>query len=112
VKEITAIIKTEKLYDVCASIEKAGFYEYTVVSVEGKGKEKLPSNNSKGERYEPVFLPKSMITIFVNSNRSMDIVDLILKKARTGKAGDGKIVVKNIEQVYRIRTGECGESVI
>jgi len=107
-KLITAIIKPFKLDDVRESLSEIGIYGLTVTEVKGFGRQKGHTELYRGAEYVVDFLPKVKIETAVDDERLDDAVEAIIKAANTGKIGDGKIFITNIEQTIRIRTGETG----
>ncbi len=108
-KLITAIIKPFKLDDVREALSEIGVAGVTVTEVKGFGRQKGHTELYRGAEYVVDFLPKIKIEIAVSATQLDQAVDTIVKAANTGKIGDGKIFVTNLEQVIRIRTGETGE---
>ncbi|MGB1310292.1 MAG: P-II family nitrogen regulator [Leucothrix sp.] len=111
-KLITAIIKPFKLDDVRESLSEIGIYGLTVTEVKGFGRQKGHTELYRGAEYVVDFLPKMKIETAIDDERLDDAVDAIIKAANTGKIGDGKIFITNIEQVIRIRTGETGPNAL
>lgn len=111
-KKITAIIKPFKLDEVRESLSDAGINGLTVTDVKGFGRQKGHTELYRGAEYVVDFLPKVKIEVVVDDNILDLAVEAIIKAARTGKIGDGKIFVQNVEQVIRIRTGETGVNAI
>ncbi|MGN0918666.1 MAG: P-II family nitrogen regulator [Oxalobacter sp.] len=111
-KKITAIIKPFKLDEVRESLSDAGINGLTVTDVKGFGRQKGHTELYRGAEYVVDFLPKVKIEVVVDDNILDLAVEAIIKAARTGKIGDGKIFVQNVEQVIRIRTGETGINAI
>lgn len=111
-QKIEAIIRFEKLEDVKAALEGIGYPGLTVSEVEGHGKQKGVVQQWRGEKYKVDLLPKLKIEIVVKDSEVAKIIEVILKNARTGSVGDGKIFVTPIGEVYRIRTGEKGEAAL
>ncbi|MBS7327268.1 MAG: P-II family nitrogen regulator [Oxalobacter sp.] len=111
-KKITAIIKPFKLDEVRESLSDAGINGLTVTDVKGFGRQKGHTELYRGAEYVVDFLPKVKIEVVVDDNILDLAVEAIIKSARTGKIGDGKIFVQNVEQVIRIRTGETGVNAI
>ena len=107
-KLITAIIKPFKLDDVRESLSEIGIYGLTVTEVKGFGRQKGHTELYRGAEYVVDFLPKIKIETAVDNERLDEAVEAIIKAANTGKIGDGKIFITNIEQTIRIRTGETG----
>jgi len=105
-KFITAIVKPFKLEDVRKAISDVGVEGVTVTEVRGFGRQKGHTEIYRGAEYAVEFVPKSKIEIAVVDSLAEQVVEAITKSARTGKVGDGKIFVFDLEQVVRIRTGE------
>ncbi len=111
-KKIEAIIKPFKLDEVREALSEVGVSGLTVTEVKGFGRQKGHTELYRGAEYVVDFLPKVKIELVVADNGVDAAIESIVKAARTGKIGDGKIFVSNIEQVVRIRTGETGEGAI
>lgn len=111
-KLITAIIKPFKLDDVRTALSDIGSSGLTVTEVKGFGRQKGHTEMYRGAEYVVDFLPKIKIELVVDSSQVEMVIDAIIKAAKTGKIGDGKIFVTAVEQVVRIRTGETNESAI
>ena len=111
-KQVTAIIKPFKLDDVRDALAEVGVQGVTVTEVKGFGRQKGHTELYRGAEYVVDFLPKIKIEIVVNSEHVEAAIEAIIKAARTGKIGDGKIFVMPVEQVVRIRTGETNEAAI
>jgi len=111
-KQITAIIKPFKLDEVREALAEVGVTGLTVTEVKGFGRQKGHTELYRGAEYVVDFLPKIKVEVAVDDVAVEHAVDAIIKAARTGKIGDGKIFVQNIEQVVRIRTGETGSEAI
>lgn len=105
-KLVTAIIKPFKLDDVREALSDIGMQGMTVTEVKGFGRQKGHTELYRGAEYVVDFLPKVKIEIAVASDQVEQIVEAICKSTSTGKIGDGKIFVSELEQVVRIRTGE------
>ena len=105
-KVINAIIKPFKLDDVREAISEIGIEGITVSEVKGFGRQKGHTELYRGAEYQVDFLPKVKLEIAVNDDMVERLVEAITKSAYTGKIGDGKIFVYNLEQAVRIRTGE------
>ncbi|MBF0553116.1 MAG: P-II family nitrogen regulator [Nitrospirae bacterium] len=108
-KKIEAIIKPFKLDEVKDAINAIGVQGMTVVEVKGFGRQKGHTELYRGAEYVIDFIPKIKIELVVADNMVEKVIDTIEKTAKTGKIGDGKIFVYNIEDALRIRTGERGE---
>ncbi len=111
-KHITAIIKPFKLDEVRESLAAVGVNGLTVTEVKGFGRQKGHTELYRGAEYVVDFLPKVKVEAVVAEDVLDHAVEAIVKAARTGKIGDGKIFVQNIEQVIRIRTGETGTDAV
>ncbi|GHA70108.1 nitrogen regulatory protein P-II 1 [Formosimonas limnophila] len=107
-KEITAIIKPFKLDEVREALADVGIQGLTVTEVKGFGRQKGHTELYRGAEYVVDFLPKVKIEVVLADEQLNPAVDAIIKAAYTGKIGDGKIFVRNVEEVIRIRTGETG----
>ncbi|MGE5471066.1 MAG: P-II family nitrogen regulator [Bacteroidota bacterium] len=111
-KKIEAIIKPFKLDEVREALSEVGIAGLTVTEVKGFGRQKGHTELYRGAEYVVDFLPKIKIEIVVSSANADAAIEAIIKAARTGKIGDGKIFVTSVEQVVRIRTGETDEAAI
>ncbi len=111
-KQITAIIKPFKLDEVREALAEVGVTGLTVTEVKGFGRQKGHTELYRGAEYVVDLLPKVKVEAIVDDAVVDPAVDAIIKAARTGKIGDGKIFVLNVEQVIRIRTGETGAEAV
>ena len=111
-KQVVAIIKPFKLDDVREALSDVGVQGLTVTEVKGFGRQKGHSELYRGAEYMVDFLPKVKIEAVMSEDLVDQAVAAILKAARTGKVGDGKIFVFDVEQVIRIRTGETDEAAV
>ena len=111
-KQITAIIKPFKLDEVREALADIGVNGLTVTEVKGFGRQKGHTELYRGAEYVVDFLPKVKIETAISDDILEQTIEAIQKSARTGKIGDGKIFVSDIEQVIRIRTGETGDSAV
>jgi len=111
-KLITAIIKPFKLDDVREALSEIGVSGVTATEVKGFGRQKGHTELYRGAEYVVDFLPKVKLEIAVSDAIVDQAVESIVKAANTGKIGDGKIFVTNLEQIIRIRTGETGEDAL
>ncbi len=111
-KKIEAVIKPFKLDEVREALSAMGISGLTVTEVKGFGRQKGHTELYRGAEYVVDFLPKVKIEIVVVSGQVDAAIEAIIKAARTGKIGDGKIFVMPVEQVVRIRTGETDEAAI
>lgn len=111
-KKIEAIIKPFKLDDVKSELQAMGINGMTVTEVRGYGRQKGHKEIYRGAEYQVDFIPKIKIEVVVPSSIAEKVVEAIIRAARMGKIGDGKIFILPIEDVVRIRTGESGEEAI
>lgn len=111
-KLVTAIIKPFKLDDVREALTEQGIQGLTVTEVKGFGRQKGHTELYRGAEYVIDFLPKLKIEIAVPTERVEEAIEVITRTAKTGKIGDGKIFITNLEQSVRIRTGETGEEAL
>jgi nitrogen regulatory protein P-II 2 len=107
-KFVTAILKPFKLDDVREALSELGVSGITVTEVKGFGRQKGHTELYRGAEYVVDFLPKVKLEVAVTDEQLDAVIEAIVKKANTGKIGDGKIFIFNLEQVVRIRTGETG----
>ena len=107
-KLITAIVKPFKLEDVREALHEIGVQGITVTEVKGFGRQKGHTELYRGAEYVVDFLPKVKIEIGVPADMADKVIDAIANAANTGKIGDGKIFVTELQQTIRIRTGETG----
>jgi len=111
-KKIEAIIKPFKLDEVREALSEIGVSGLTVTEVKGFGRQKGHTELYRGAEYVVDFLPKIKLEVVVTSAMQETVVEAIVKAAHTGKIGDGKIFVSQIEKIIRIRTGETDETAI
>jgi nitrogen regulatory protein P-II 1 len=111
-KKIEAIFKPFKLDEVREALSEIGVSGLTVTEVKGFGRQKGHTELYRGAEYVVDFLPKDKVDVVVPETLVEAAIDAIIKAARTGKIGDGKIFVSNVDQVIRIRTGETDEAAI
>ena len=111
-KKIEAIIKPFKLDDVREALSEIGIAGMTAIEVKGFGRQKGHTELYRGAEYVIDFLPKVKIDIVVRDDQADSCIEAITNAARTGKIGDGKIFVSDVERVVRIRTGEEGDDAI
>ncbi|HYH43954.1 MAG TPA: P-II family nitrogen regulator [Burkholderiales bacterium] len=111
-KKIEAIFKPFKLDEVREALSEIGVSGLTVTEVKGFGRQKGHTELYRGAEYVVDFLPKVKVDVVVPDNLLESAIDAIVKAARTGKIGDGKIFVSDVAQVIRIRTGETNEAAI
>ena len=111
-KKVDAIIKPFKLDDVREALSAIGITGMTATEVKGFGRQKGHTELYRGAEYVVDFLPKVKLELVVKENQVDDCIEAIIKASRTGKIGDGKIFVSDINRVVRIRTGEENEEAI
>ena len=111
-KKIEAVIKPFKLDEVREALSVVGVTGLTVTEVKGFGRQKGHTELYRGAEYVVDFLPKVKVEVVAADKDVQNILDAIIKAARTGKIGDGKIFVSSLEQVVRIRTGETGKDAL
>ena len=111
-KLVTAIIKPFKLQEVRESLVGAGIEGLTITEVKGYGRQKGHTEMYRGAEYVVNYIPKIRLELVVPDNNVSKATDIISETAKTGKIGDGKIFVLNVEDAIRIRTGETGDNAI
>ena len=111
-KKIEAIIKPFKLEEVKDALSEIGIQGMTVTEVKGFGRQKGHTEIYRGSEYTVDFLPKVKIEVVISDDLAEKAIDAIVKSAKTGKIGDGKVFVLPIEQAIRIRTDETGEKAV
>ena len=111
-KLVTAIIKPFKMDDVRSALSEIGVQGVTVTEVKGFGRQRGHTELYRGAEYVVDFLPKLKLEVACSADQTEAIVEAIMDSAGTGKSGDGKIFVSDLDQVVRIRTGETGEEAI
>lgn len=111
-KLVTAVIKPFKLDDVREALSDIGVQGITVTEVKGFGRQKGHTELYRGAEYVVDFLPKVKVEVAISDSALEQVIESIAKAANTGKIGDGKIFVTNLEQVLRIRTGETGDDAL
>jgi nitrogen regulatory protein P-II 1 len=111
-KKIEAIIKPFKMEEVKSALMDLGIQGLTVVEVKGFGRQKGHTEIYRGSEYTVDFLPKIKIEVVVAYNQVGTVMEAIIKTAKTGKIGDGKIFVSTVEKVIRIRTGDTDEQAV
>lgn len=107
-KKIIAIIRTSKIEDVAEGLEMVGVKFFTYSEVKGHGMEKRDDLAYRGVPYDSGFIPRTQIEVVVADDQVDEILETIQKNASTGKIGDGKIIVHDVEKFIRIRSGETG----
>lgn len=111
-KKIEAYIKPFKLDDVKSALMEIGVQGLSVSEVRGFGRQKGHTELYRGSEYRVDFIPKSKLELVVRDEIAEQVIEVIIKVARTGQVGDGKIFVSSVEDAIRIRTGESGETVL
>jgi nitrogen regulatory protein P-II 2 len=111
-KLITAVVKPFRLDDVRNALADVGIQGMTVTEVKGFGRQRGHTELYRGAEYVVDFLPKVKVEVAVSDDLAERVIEAIIAAAKTGKVGDGKIFVVNLDQVYRIRTGETGDAAI
>src|ERR1043165_6577258 len=112
VKKIEAIVKPHKLDDVKSALTQVGIQGLTVTEVRGFGRQKGHKEQYRGAEYTVDLVPKVKVEVVVSDAAAAAAVEAIVRAARTGEIGDGKVFVTNLESALRIRTGEKGDSAI
>ena len=111
-KLITAVIKPFKVDEVRQAVVDIGIQGITITEVQGYGRQRGHTEFYRGAEYQIDFLPKTKIELAVEDSVAEQVVEAVCNVARTGKAGDGKVWVLDLEQALRIRTGETGPDAI
>ena len=111
-KKIEAIIRPFKLDEVKEALVEEGVKGLTISEVRGYGRQKGHTETYRGSEYRIEFIPKIKIEIVVEDNNVDKVVDAILKTAKTGQVGDGKIFISSVDEVIRIRTDESGKDAL
>jgi len=112
VKQVTAIIKPFKLDEVREALAEVGVNGLTVTEVKGFGRQKGHTELYRGAEYVVDFLPKIRVEMVIADEMVEGVIEAVVKAARTGKIGDGKIFVSEVLQAIRIRTGETGDTAL
>jgi nitrogen regulatory protein PII len=112
VKLITAIVKPFKLEEVRAALMELGVSGMSVTEIKGFGRQRGHTELYRGAEYTVDFVPKSRIEVAVRSDLADQVVEAIVNAAKTGKVGDGKIFINDLQRVVRIRTGETDEAAL
>lgn len=111
-KKIEAVIRPFKLDDVKEALLEEGIRGMTISEVRGYGRQKGHKETYRGSEYQIEFVPKIKIEIVVDDSAAEKVVDAILRTAKTGQVGDGKIFISNVEDAIRIRTDESGSAAL
>ena len=109
-KKIEAIVRPHKVEEIRESLIEAGISGMTLSEVRGYGRQKGHKEVYRGSEYDVGFVPKILLMVVVSDNKVENALAVIMKAAKTGDIGDGKIFVSNIEEVIRVRTGESGDA--
>ena len=111
-KKIEAVVRHFKLDEVRNALTEQGIHGITVSEVHGYGRQKGHTEMYRGTEYEVEFVPKTKLETVVSDGAAQGVVDAIIRAARTGQVGDGKVFVSEVAEAVRIRTGECGEAAL
>jgi nitrogen regulatory protein P-II 1 len=111
-KKIEAIVRPFRIDDVREALAEIGVKGMTLTEVKGYGRQKGHTELYRGSEYQIDFLPKIKLEVVVPDNLEGQVVDTILRTAKTGQVGDGKIFIINVEDAVRVRTGESGEAAL
>ena len=111
-KKIEAVIRHFKLEEVKDALTEVGVQGMTVSEVRGFGRQKGHKEQYRGAEYTVDFLPKATLEVIVSDEQAPSVIETIVRTARTGQIGDGKIFVTNLGEMIRIRTGETGDSAL
>ena len=111
-KLVTAVVKPFKLDDVKTALEAFGVHGLTVSEASGYGRQKGHTEVYRGAEYTVDLVPKLRVEVLVDDADALDVVDVIVKSAQTGRIGDGKVWTTPVEDVVRVRTGEHGADAI
>ncbi len=111
-KKIEAIIRPFRIDDVREALAEIGVKGMTLTEVKGYGRQKGHTELYRGSEYQIDFLPKIKLEVVVADNLADKVVDTIIKAAKTGQVGDGKIFIYDVQDAVRVRTGESGESAL
>jgi nitrogen regulatory protein P-II 1 len=111
-KKVEAIIRSSKFEDVTEALENAGINFFTFLQVSGHGKQKGDEISYRGAHYDSGHIPRLKLELIVPDEKVETVVNTIMENARTGKIGDGKVIVTPVDSFYRIRTGESGDDAL
>jgi len=112
VKLVLAVVKPHRLDEVKDALREVGVQGLTSIEAQGLGRQRGHTEIYRGAEYQVDFVPKVQLEVVVDDDQVQPVVDAILRSARTGKIGDGKIFVLPVEQAHRIRTGEMGSDAL
>ena len=111
-KKVEAIIRSSKFEDVKEALEESGIRFFTFLEVKGHGMEKNDEITYRGVPYDSGYIPRLKLEVVVKDEQLNQVIDTISTTARTGKIGDGKIIVTTVETFIRVRTGESAEAAL
>jgi len=111
-KMVTAVVRPHQVETIKEALQQIDVNGMSVFETQGFGRQGGHTETYRGTEYQIAFTPKSTIQIVIDDDTVAKVIDTIVKSARTGKIGDGKIWVTNVEQIVRIRTGETGDTAI
>jgi nitrogen regulatory protein P-II 1 len=111
-KKIEAIVRPHAVDDIREALQEAGFHGMTMTEVKGFGRQKGHTEVYRGAEYQVDFLPKVKLEIVVTDERVEEAVSIIIRKAKTGKVGDGKIFILPANEAIRVRTEETGDDAL
>ena len=111
-KKIEAVIRPFRIDDVREALAEIGVKGMTLTEVKGYGRQKGHTEVYRGSEYQIDFLPKIKLEVVVSDQLADNVVETIMKAAKTGEVGDGKIFISQVEDVVRVRTGESGEDAL
>ena len=111
-KKIEAVIRPFRIDDVREALAEIGVKGMTLTEVKGYGRQKGHTEVYRGSEYQIDFLPKIKIEVVVSDHHADSVVETIMKAAKTGEVGDGKIFISHVEDAVRVRTGESGEDAL
>lgn len=111
-KLVTAIVKPHRVEEIKEALQELGIPGLTYSEVRGYGRQKGHTEVYRGAEYEVEFVPKARLEVLCTEAQARDVVDTIIKHARTGQVGDGKVFITSVERIVRIRTGEEDQEAI
>lgn len=111
-KMVTAVVRPHQVETIKEALQQIDVNGMSVFETQGFGRQGGHTETYRGTEYQIAFTPKSTIQIVIDDDTTSKVIDAIVQSARTGKIGDGKIWVTNVEQIVRIRTGEEGDTAI
>ena len=111
-KKIEAIVRPHKMEDVREALHEIGVNGMTITEVKGIGRQKGHTETYRGSEYEINFVPKIKLEVVTPDDQAQKVISVIIRTAKTGEVGDGKIFVSPVEETIRVRTEESGESAL